>query len=396
MRARVLRGIAVRLGAPWVVAASLACAESPGSAEGVDAGPPVALEAIVPTLVDALCDGIARCAPTFREDAETVLMLGGPEDCRRRLGRLFVGHTTSTGNDFADLARAVRAGTVLYDPAGARRCMNRVASRCAVRALESELCFEAFSGTVRVGGSCWRSEECAGDAWCDHGALDGRTCPGSCRPRTARGAACTLDRECSRAGVLGVARCGSDAAGMRCVDERVGGTIALGQRCSDFAAGTDPTVQVRVACAAGLLCAIPAGSLGGAVCVALSAEGAACDPTGAECAATHECSGRPARCRPLPVRHRAGEACDAMGASGVCNVFEGLRCVMDRCAAYGDGSRGSACATDDLPSCRAGLYCDRMARTCQPVANAGAACTRSLHCASGQCEMATCRPRMCR
>jgi len=85
-------------------------------------------------------------------------------------------------DDFRDLVVATNAGRTRYDVAAARRCVTSLGSRCDLE-FESivEACPRLFNGTDPDGGSRWRSEECVGNARCEHG---GRTftSPSGMRP----------------------------------------------------------------------------------------------------------------------------------------------------------------------------------------------------------------------
>jgi hypothetical protein len=83
----------------------------------------------------------------------------------------------------------------------------------------------------------------------------------------------------------------------------------------------------------------------------------------------------------------AGGPCDPLLETGYCNPLAGLVCGAARtCERAGDGTRGARCPFGNLTiSCQAGLSCDPVTMTCQPLAAAGAPCRAGLNCASGEC-----------
>lgn len=354
-------------------------------------GSDVPIDGFQASLVGTACQALFRC-PAAGESALVRELLRDPTNCTARLSG--VGGAT---RDVADLLAAVRAGTVRYDGAAARRCFDRMSATCVgLDTSLAEMCREVFTGTVAAGGRCHRQEECAGDAWCDHGSGAVRECPGTCRPRVALGARCNGDRECTTATASGLSRCAfSGAMEPVCVEVREGAPAAEGQPCGDIPLGGN--AESRVACASGLLCRSDAGAET-RTCRAPVAPGGACSSDNA-CAAGTTCvpsaPGGARTCQRVVVRHAAGETCDARGMTGACNPLERLACTDGRCALVSDGALGSAClGGGDFSEfyCNAGLYCDSATRRCATQKATGQACGSDRECASGECEG---EPRVC-
>ncbi|MFO0653286.1 MAG: hypothetical protein U0326_44105 [Polyangiales bacterium] len=328
----------------------------------------------------ALCDSLFRC-PTVGDNGAAVALLENASTCAARVPALGVA-------GMSDMASLVRGGTIRFDGAAASECLTRVGTSCARNDAElATLCRRAFTGTVAVGGACWRSEECA-SGWCDHGTGT-RMCPGACRAPLGTGAACTSDRQCM-GWETGAAGC---VSGM-CAAVSMGAAAGEGQRC-----GVIPgTPASRVDCATGLACVND-------MCRRVIAAGAPCTTSDA-CAAGTVCAptvGTTTRTCAAPsalVRSATGGMCSADGRTApLCNPLAHLECnAMNTCATLGDGAMGSRCIPgNDLlaATCNEGLRCDQTSRTCVPRAATGAACTRNSDCLSNECEGDRCLAHVC-
>ncbi|MDP3216426.1 MAG: hypothetical protein Q8S73_20125, partial [Deltaproteobacteria bacterium] len=316
---------------------------------------PIPLEALGSELSRALCAALFRCSLGTRELREVRLQITDEASCVRLMLPRAV-------DQFRDLIVATNAGLTRYDAAAARRCITGLGSRCDLEFESSvEVCPGLFSGTVPTNGSCWRTEECAGDAWCRHGGTlrEPRLCPGTCLPRVAPGGMCRQREECSSVGSATRVLCSLVVApgeeGGRCVAIASAPPGADGDGCGLATAATNPPVDRR--CATGLACAPTAGR---SQCRPKLAAGAPCGG-GDACADGTQClpvgDGTTGACSPLQ-RWREGEACPEgqLGRTGLCDAAARLQCEDGFCrAAPGDGGIGSGCGT--IP-CNAGLYCD--------------------------------------
>lgn len=354
---------------------------------GGPAGPTV--ERFADDLAGAICAAHWRCGAPFAELALFRAMAGSVERCRGVVAPLLAA-------DVGDLQVSLAAGSTRFDPAGARRYLDRVASACrrGFGEVRQHGYGEAFVGAVTAGGACQRTEECAGDAWCDHGPSgDGRPCPGVCRPRRAPGEACESVIQCARAGSADDVQCFREAGLERCVAVRRAGPGAEGAPC-----GTTPIDATTVSlaeCAEGLYC--PRAS-GPQQCTRPLAVGESCTG-GAPCVAGALCTLEAGGidgvefCRPYAVVSREGERCEASGVGARCDSLARLACVDGACRSTGDGREGSACGQGRQEffdaSCAAGFYCDSATRRCRPVLGPGAACTRSEQCSLSNCVRAS-------
>lgn len=372
-----------------------------------DGGPSAAPDGVsLPTaerfafdLAGAHCAALWRCGPGLAGTELFRAMTRDVEGCR-------AGLLPYLAADVGDLQRSIAAGAVRFDPAGARRYLDRVASVCRANFgdVRQHGYGEAYVGAAPVGGACERVEECAGEAWCDHGGAGAeRRCPGVCRARIALGEACGESGQCSRAGAAGEVQCLYDGdGGHRCVDVVRTPAGGDGAPCGTIATG--PTRATFTECGDGLYCPRASGQQH---CRRLNAVGESCTGSAA-CVAGAACVQEPGGldyvefCRPYDLVNRAGEACSEVGVGARCNPFARLACVEGTCRATGDGRAGAACARDDyaFAYCDEGFVCDTPTRTCQPARAGGAACTRDEQCALGVCladrgSAGVCAARIC-
>lgn len=356
---------------------------------------PVPLESLGRELARVFCAALFRCPLGTSEIRTLRLQFADEASCLRST-------LPSAAQEFRDLVVAVDAGLTRYDAQAARRCITAVSNRCDLEVESAvDMCPGLFSGTVPDGGSCWRSEECTGDAWCEHGGTlrEPRRCPGTCRPRVAPGGPCRLREECSTADsgtrLLCSLAAATEGSTGRCVAVRSATPGAEGDRCGLATEATDPPVDRR--CDAGLACVETSD---GSRCRPKLAAGATCGGDDA-CADGTLCllagGGMTGACAPLR-RWREGEACaeTELGRTGVCDTDARLECVDGMCRATpGDGGVGSGCGV--IP-CNAGLYCDQEQR-CAPRRGVGEPCQQGQGetCESGACagDTMVCLPRAC-
>jgi hypothetical protein len=343
------------------------------------------LESLRLALTEARCHAAFHC-PHFSADVDVTRSVYTSEaDCELLLRRL------PEHPRWSALRAAVAAGRIRYDEAAARRCVEREAASCIVNRRQGHVCHEAFVGTLPVGASCVRGEECAGSAWCDYNA-DGPNaapCRGRCTPRGLPGSSCYFDRQCDPAN-SGEARCDAQSGDTMgtCVDVRWATFVPReGEPCGEFR--TSDTLLSRTPCQAGLYCR--EGS-----CITTRALGESCSP-GSPCAEGLSClltgNGEARACGRLVRRNRAGEPCGPETNSfGFCSEEFNLECVAGACRPAGDGTAGSRCLDNQFSqlaingNCNAGLYCDRTSQTCLPRRAAeGDPCQQSGECLSLSC-----------
>lgn len=348
--------------------------------------------------VDAVCHAIVNCR--FWNDNHTQGQLTTAPTlayCKDTIG-------LNSWADAKDLAAAATAGTIAYDAAAAGTCLAAVATTCQWVVNPGKRpgtnCGEAFAGTVALGGTCLRSEECTGDAYCDHGA-DQATCPGTCVPTSALGDACSIDAECPQGGSLTRGYC---AGTYVCVQQSAGLELAaVGQPCGKLNVG-DQLTQV-VSCAPEYACE---SVLGVDVCVPPYPAGEACSDNDTACVAGYVCdnliAGEPKTCLEAVTSTTAGAPCgDNIKEPPYCDVQLDLGCdiQLNQCVAGGDGTLGASCSpfanSYNVQHCHGGLVCDKGTFTCVAPLPAGSACAFDAVCASGQCDMTTgtCRERRC-
>lgn len=345
-----------------------------GADGGVGGGIP--LDQLFARTAHAVCDNIFRCRR--ERDAQVQRFYVDAMRCSEIMERSY-----ANGAAGEDLMNAVAANKIHYDPVAAERCLAALEGDCS--AVSDPSCLSIYLGTAPIGGECFRTEDCAGDAWCDNvdpNRAD-QLCPGTCREGVALGAACLSSRECTRS-AMGVPNCALQV----CTVVRRGAEIADGGMCGRTMMSS--LVFVDDYCAAGSWCDKPIGDERG-VCRAVPAPGAACMSSSDVCAAGEECSA--SMCRPVPSRSTIGDECGAT-PQDFCNFYENLICVDRTCQLAGDGSLGAGCTGADT-SCDAGLFCDQMTTKCAPKLTAGAACGRDEACESGSCEGGQCLARFC-
>lgn len=341
----------------------------------------------------------ARCASEFAcHDAQSVStrrLFATEADC---VTEALTQENTPIDDDLVALSRGA---TVRFDAATAQRCLDETARTCFDFGFRPADCRMTFRGTLPAGSTCWRNEECVDDAWCDHArdASGAPTCPGTCRPRAALGAACG-DTPCASAGTTGEPYCYGQE-NPRCVDLQSGPAANEGQFCG--MRELSATLVTRTRCRDGLVCVSTSDGLaepllgdGEGVCVRSARIGEACRSRSPGCGDDAECID--GVCQRTVVQTRVGAPCDA-GTIGprLCSPVRYLVCVDGTCQRLGDGSLGSRC----VKFCQRGLICER--ETCRPQHAAGEPCRFGDECASGSCDDANpfedppghCRARYC-
>ncbi|HXU64420.1 MAG TPA: hypothetical protein VN962_22120 [Polyangia bacterium] len=260
---------------------------------------------------------------------------------------------------FASLPQLVAQGSVRYDGAKARRCLDQLNARtsCARHVVDAPGaladCHEMLVGQVPEGGDCLFREECQSDGSClpsDPGCNSfGQCCPGTCTTGstlvpvggdcTATTTVCALGGTCVRSEDGLSAACqplvstvGGSCASLPCVaslycepnthtcqapvpeggacDPALGGFDCddLRDRC-DSTGHCSPRLQVRAACSTSDTACVPWATCAEATstCVPLPGVGEGCNPTAVipRCLGGANCDATTSVCTLAP----AGDSC---------------------------------------------------------------------------------------
>lgn len=332
------------------------------------------------------CARLFRCFEADDNFMVARLLLKTTEGCEAEVRKI---NMQSPGR--RDLQAQLAAGTLQYDPAAAEKCLTELSTCNGIDALSAGSCREVYEGSAQKGEACQRSEDCAGDAYCEREAF---RCPGQCLPRKASGEECESNYECSHA--LGSAWCDQEAVPAVCRSQRLGVKANLGDPCT-----RRPRAHERVVCTDDLWCGHdpqlgPSAEQGR--CLEPLQLGDPCNDSDDVCLGGL-CDATAGVCMKPIIRSKAGEPCGESEA-GKCDPTLSLRCnAQGTCDAAGDGSAGSVCFGGDFQrGCDSGLYCStegtEPTASCKPWRAAGASCEHDNECASGACE-ATCQPRFC-
>jgi hypothetical protein len=205
--------------------------------------------------------------------------------------------------------------------------------------------------------TCASGVDCAAGAWCD---------AGTCRTKSAPGAACATPDAClSGACVEGVC-CDGSCTGKCQACTAMNKVAGPDGECGFARAGVDP-------------------------------HGDCPDDGPASCDRDGTCDGQ-GQCRVYP----AGFVCLTTGCDG--NVATGYQCdgsgtcagvAPQDCGRYRcvDGACTTSCAAD--ADCAADAYCEALSSTCVAKQAAGAGCSAARECASGYCADGVCCDREC-
>ncbi len=249
-------------------------------------------------------------------------------------------------NSCTDLAAAVTAGRVTYDPTKAPACLAAAAAvgcDAGGATMSSTACKAALAGTVAAGGACYAAIDCAGgSSFCSGLGGASGSCSGTCKPLVAAGASCAAGEQC----VQGYS-CTGTAGALTCTANAAPSGAALGATC-----GYDATTKTTVVCGSGLAC--DAKTL---KCETIVKLGGACTPGG-----------------------------------GVCELFTSCDPTSKTCHAYpGMGGSCGTSAGQDFVGCTGTTYCKLSGATgtCTTLGALGASCTLGAECASKVCKAAS-------
>jgi len=347
--------------------ASLLLAACGGSSEPTGSGS-LTIEELPDALGQALCQAEQSCNPFYYSVAFT------NTDCKALLSRRLEEASLT------QVQAAIAAQTVHYDGALAQQCVSAVSSgSCSV--LDNhlpEVCRQALTGTVAIGGACDIDSECSGSSRCE---IDGSSCPGTCAPLASAGVACGKDSDCAVGLICSTAtkHCTTPAAlGEGCLGgsaaQCAAGLLCLGNDDAQMRTGTCTTAEATLVkhegescdlqhgpwCVSGSSCVVESIKLKDQTlvssCHALAAAGAECGlgvppqcPSGQYCplALTDLISGHlTANCSPLPAE---GEPCGP--ALGFSRCAGNLVCDTSRPLApvcVSPHSLGQSCSSNEL------------------------------------------------
>ena len=248
---------------------------------------------------------------------------------------------------FVDLGQAMASvddGRAEYNSDKADECIDLIGSlsNCDILADVDEdalddACDGVFTGLIELGGVCYASEECAGDASCDFPCNSDECCAGTCVADEVEPDPdpVAIGADCSEADCVDGAYCGDDPE--VCV-----AAANEGEACPGFGADY---------CVDGLFCDA---FFEASTCYRPGAEGETCDPARGfgivACVRTDLwCDPADTTCKKRPA---PGEACDIE----VDNCIDYAYCVAGTCVAK--PGAGEACGGTDEIDCLGDLECE--------------------------------------
>jgi hypothetical protein len=279
----------------------------------------------------------------------------------------------------------VAEGSAVYDADRGGACVATVLGQSCEEfqyGVAVSECANVFTGTVAIGGECFASEQCAGDAFCDTSAA----CPGVCAARKAVGETCTLSKECVRSPNAG-------CYGNVCKEIIVRPLVAADGGCGF----RDDVASVTITpCEPGLSCVRDIGNPFVGFCKNPIAIGGACTSRLDACvpgAACREDEIGLLSCVEIIVVTE-GEECDAIEnprGTRLCDTTRGLFCSDGTCSRAGTGEEETACLPTlyDGSTCDEGLYCASGANVCAAKRPDDAECANDAECESGACAKAS-------
>jgi hypothetical protein len=173
-----------------ILAAALGVASACGGGGGGGGGD-VTIDKAPSELAAAICGHVFQCCDEQeRGFLSASLMTPIPDEAS-----CTTAFTGKFGGGFTDVQASVTAGRVQYHADKAGACIDHIdAASCGgLGFLDTDLCNQAFEGTVAAGGKCAIDEDCAG-GFCK-GATDGNV-DGTCVATPKTGEACP-DQECA-------------------------------------------------------------------------------------------------------------------------------------------------------------------------------------------------------
>ena len=273
----------------------------------------------------------------------------------------YYGYNVRCGTYSADYAQSIlaqtnctvpdgfTAGRMQFNATGAQACIDQF-NATACNQYPPSGCTGAFTGLVAMGGNCFTTSECAGNAWCDLRS----TCPGTCAARVADGqpSSTMYGEDCALS---------SYRYGDTCTPR-----VAVGSSCAPTGSVTDTQLCVQGAyCSAAETCVVE---------TRLAANAACTVNTSPECSEGTSCLN--GVCTPYRA---VNETCDS---ARPCKF--GLQCgAANVCVAY--GAVGASCGA--TAQCAPTNFCDYSAGeptgTCVARRAVNGTCTGSGQCQSG-------------
>ncbi len=277
---------------------------TPGNT-GADAGTSssIPFDQACPQFLDATLDKVPSCMGVARE---------------------FVAEMLNVTTQCSNMTKAIAAGRQKYDGSKAQACIDAAKSQTCDQILgggKPLACADMLSGAVAAGGTCYQSDDCSGDAYCETNG----TCAGKCTAYVAVGGDCS-NGQCTR---------GSSCISTKCVadvgpSQACGTSVAwcqIGANCSadpgtcQAAPTSGPCDFDRKQCAAGYACVGWTPSADGS-CAPAKAVGASCTAGKKECLSGAACVG--GTCKIAKV----GDTC---GYVGTMSSLEVVMCVGGYC-----------------------------------------------------------------
>jgi hypothetical protein len=342
------------------------------------------------------CELLFRCSVPWADLRGLANGFGDEQRCKGVMRQAARGDQPAS---FRSLLALEGDGVVHVDGEQLAACLALAESCNPYFDADAGPCRNVFEGNAKAGEPCNRTEECEGDAYCDHSR---RACPGLCAPRLALGQGCNFSDQCASP-EDGIAECATVDDRSVCVAITVGGQSRSGRPCGRLGGADDYRVTQ---CNRGLWCDTsqtdPLSAQLSGTCREPIELGADCDGGSDVCTLGAVCAGPPGEktCRSVDLR-AVDDDCGEPGDDEVaqCDVFAGATCGDGgQCVAIGDGSTGARCESSDWGDyigCDNGLYCDRDSHTCRPRAYGDEACEYDGACESGRCENGRCRDTYC-
>jgi hypothetical protein len=362
-----------------------------GGSSSVGPGDASDLDTFLEAEGEGFCARLFRCVEGNDDFTTPRIVLKNEQGCKDLLARV-----NANSRSFRDLRAQMAAGNIHYDPEDGQKCLDDLSACNGADSLSDGACREAFEGNAKTGEACVRSEDCAGDAYCD--SIQG--CGGQCAPRKQEGEPCQSTNECAY--TTGVVFCDHSTTTAVCHTLAPTAKAAEGEPCTrDFEGAQSLTL-----CQDGLWCQTlpggdPSADVLGRCALPIPVNGACVD--GDDACRDGVCDTTAGACRSVTLVATAGASCNKTTWS-VCDPTLGFHCNTDgTCDGSGDGSAGSACFGSDLQrGCDAGLYCAKPDQStsndpgiCRAFVADGAACNNSQECASGNCTDSVCGGRPC-